>query len=112
MKKIILSVVFVTCAFIASAQENMMSKRGTSILPEVGDFGISFDASPFFSYLGNMFNQNGNSPPYADYTYNNPFTITGLYYYDVNKAYRGKVRLGFGSEKTEELVEILGNNPN
>jgi hypothetical protein len=112
MKKTILSFALAATIFAASAQENMMSKRGTSILPEVGDYAISFDASPFLRYVGNMFNQNGNQAPFADYTYNNPFTITGLYVNAPNSAYRGKVRIGIASQKQEEFVSILGNNPN
>lgn len=112
MKKTILSIVMAAISFAVVAQENMMSKRGTSILPEVGDYAISFDASPFLRYAGSMFSQNGNPSPTADYTYNNPFTIVGLYVNAPNSAYRGKVRLGFGSDKQDEEVLILGNNPN
>lgn len=112
MKKLIIATVFAACGMSAFAQENMMSKRGTPILPEVGDYGVSFDAEPFFYYLGNMFNQNGNTAPRAEFTYNNPFTVTGFYWYEANKAYRGRVRLGFGSAKQDTIVLLNGQNPN
>ncbi|MEO8148453.1 MAG: hypothetical protein ABI723_12485 [Bacteroidia bacterium] len=114
MRKTILSYALVVFAFAANAQENMMSKRGTPILPEVGDYAISFDATPFLRYAGNMFNQNGNEAPTADYTYNNPFTITGLYVNAPNSAYRAKLRLGFGSTSQDQYAELLldGGNPN
>lgn len=112
MKKAIITMAFGAFAITAMAQENMMSKRGTPILPEVGDYGVSFDAEPFFFYLGNMFNQNGNTAPTAQFTFNNPFTVTGFYWYETNKAYRGRVRLGFGSAKQDTIVLLNGQNPN
>ena len=112
MKKLIFTIAMATSSTLLFAQENMMSKRGTPILPEVGDYGVSFDAEPFFYYLGNMFNQNGNRAPSANFTYNNPLTLTGFYWYEADKAYRGRVRLGFGSAKQDTIVLLNGQNPN
>lgn len=108
MKKTILSLAFAACAFAASAQENMMSKRGTSILPEVGDYAVGFDAAPFFNYLGNMFNNSADNSLQTNYLV--PYTITGLYVYAPNAAYRGMVRIGMGSKKTETIVPLTYNN--
>lgn len=110
MKKFIL-LSLIPAIFTAHAQENMLSKRGTPILPEAGDWGIGFDASPFLRYAGNLFNQNGNTSPFAGYLTSGP-AITGYYWKTPSFSYVGKLRLGFNSTSTDTLVNIAGINPN
>jgi hypothetical protein len=69
--------------------EPMKSKNGHTILPESGDWAIGIDASPFFRYAGNMFNNNSSNqaPTWNGYT-DNPFILLGKYFADDNTAYR------------------------
>jgi len=54
MKKIILSAALATAMISANAQD-MMSKKGTPILPEAKDWSIGFDAAPLLGYFGNLY---------------------------------------------------------
>jgi hypothetical protein len=99
-KSLILIAVF--ASFTASAQE-LTSKKGTPILPQAGDWSIGIDATPFLNYAGNMFSDAGNTAPSFGFTNGNQI-ITGKYVVDANTAYRAKLRLGFGSTKTEYEV--------
>jgi hypothetical protein len=95
MKKILI-LIAVFAGFTASAQE-LTSKKGTPIRPEVGDFWIGINAVPFLEYAGNMFVTGSNSAPNWGFTAENPGIITGGYVVDANTSYRAKLRLGFGS---------------
>ena len=100
MKKTLLMIALVSAVAVANAQD-MMSKKGTPILPESGDWSIGVSVNPFFDYFGNMFNgSTGNSSPSWDFT-NSSQVITGKLMKDETTAYRAKVRLGFGSSSTE-----------
>jgi hypothetical protein len=100
MKKTALFLTLGLCAGMASAQD-LTSKKGEPILPESGDWAISFDASSFFNYAGNMFSgaTASNTAPLANWV--NPATmlITGKYFKDEKTAFRASVRLGFASNK-------------
>ncbi len=106
MKKLILTVALASAAAFVSAQD-MMSKRGTPILPESGDWSIGFDAAPLLNYFGNLFDQTGNNSANAQYQQNQ--TIVGKMMKDENTALRVKVRLGIGSYKEENLVTQDGS---
>jgi hypothetical protein len=95
MKKILI-LIAVFAGFTASAQE-LTSKKGTPIRPEVGDFWIGINAVPFLEYAGNMFVTGSNSAPNWGFTATNPGVITGGYVVNANTSYRAKLRLGFGS---------------
>ncbi|HEX5003376.1 MAG TPA: hypothetical protein VFW78_12850 [Bacteroidia bacterium] len=97
MKKILLIATFALSASVVLAQDEMTSKKGTPILPEVGDYWIGVDAVPFLDYFGNLMNS-GNSAPSWDFT-NSGMAITGGMVKDANTSYRGKIRLGIGSNK-------------
>ena len=89
-----------------SASSDFVSKRGVPILPEAGDYSISIDASPFFTYFGNMFNGNaGNTAPTFGFTAAHPFSITGKKMVDANTAYRGIFRIGYNHDKFENFVK-------
>ncbi len=92
--------------FGVSAQNN--SKNGHQITPEANDWGLGIDVNPIFNYVGNLFNgTNNNSAPFWNFEDNSPIpmTITGYMMKDENTAYRGKVRLGFGSSKQTNFVD-------
>jgi hypothetical protein len=115
MKKVFLSIVLL--AFVSSiiAQDviestetkevgSLVSKKGEPFLPESGDWAISFDASPIFTYVGNAFNGNTfNNAPGADFLNQNQ-TIVGKLFLDDQTAIRALVRIGFGSIKDKELI--------
>jgi hypothetical protein len=96
MKKTLLTIALVSAVAFANAQD-MMSKKGTPILPEEGDWSLGISVNPFFDYFGNMFNGSfDNSSPSWDFANSNQ-AIFGRMVMADGKAYRGSVRLGFGS---------------
>lgn len=101
MKKSLLFIAFAALATVASAQD-MTSKRGVPILPEQGDYALGFDAVPFIEYFGNVLNgTNDQSSPSPWFTQDSPFSyaIYGKKFVAADKAYRARVRLGFGNSK-------------
>ncbi len=101
MKKGLL-IVAMMIGVTASAQD-MNSKKGTPILPESGDWSIGIGANSSLNYFGNLLNGNtDNSPMSFDWTNGNDNVITGKMMKDANTAYRGQLRIGFGSTTTNE----------
>lgn len=113
MKKIVLFAAALVAASTVSAQTGeITSNRGENWLSQDGDWGITFDATPLLNYTGNIFNgttDNGG----AALSWANPlFAIQAKKLIDANTAYRGKLRIGFGSTKETELVPVLpGTTP-
>ncbi len=105
MKKLILTVALASAAAFVSAQD-MMSKRGTPILPESGDWSIGFDVVPIVKSFGNMFNNTGYS---ANSLFQEQQTLVGKLMMDENTALRVKLRIGTGSTKIENLVDQDGS---
>ncbi len=104
MKK---SIALVAMAFgVTSAfAQDLTSKKGEPFLPEAGDYAIGIDAAPFLNYAGNFFGKtNSNTAPTWDYANTNMW-IVGKKFKDANTAYRAGIRLGFGSDKRENLVQ-------
>ena len=98
--------VLATSSYVATAQNN--SKNGHQITPETGDWGIGIDVDPIFNYVGNMFNgTSDNSSPSWNFVNNSPIpmTITGFMMKDETTACRGKIRIGFGSNKETNFVD-------
>jgi hypothetical protein len=113
MKKTVLFVAALVAASTVSAQTGeITSNRGENWLSQDGDWGLTFDATPFLNYAGNLFNNTADNGGVA-FTWANPlFAIQGKKLIDANTAYRGKLRIGFGSNKTTTLVEsIPGTTP-
>ncbi len=110
MKKTLFVFAFVAAASAAFAQVDMNTKRGESILPQAGDWAIGVDAMPFLNYAGNLLNgTSGNSSP----SFNSPVNgfdseviLYGKYVKDASTHYRGKLRIGFGSDKTELPTDV------
>lgn len=103
MKKKVLLIAALFTAGLSFAQDGLTSKKGVPILPEAGDWAIGFDASSLTSFGGNLLNGNtGNGlNGLGDINAN---TIYGKYFVDANTAYRGMLRLGFGSATNRTLV--------
>lgn len=97
-KSLLIATVFAASAVTASAQD-LTSKKGETILPEAGDWAISFDATPFLNYAGQLFSNAGASAPTVGYTNGYPWAIKGKMFKDEKTAYRAGIRLGFGSQK-------------
>lgn len=107
MKKKTLLIAAIFTAGMTFAQDAMTSKKGTPILPEAGDYAIGFDASNLLNYGGNFLNgTSGNSLNNLGDIRNN--TIYGKYFLDANKAYRGMLQLGFGSNTVTTPTPNLG----
>ena len=100
-------VLFVASLFLATAtfaQDGLTSKKGEAYLQEAGDWSIGFDAAPFIDYFGNLANgSSGNSMNAA--WQSNDASIMGKYFKDENTAYRGKLRIGFGSTSTDNNTD-------
>ncbi|MBK6837817.1 MAG: hypothetical protein IPG90_05685 [Bacteroidetes bacterium] len=106
MKKLILSAALATAMIGANAQD-MMSKKGTPILPEASDWSIGFDAAPLLGYFGNLFNNTVDNSVSAAYQKN--MTLVGKMMKDENTAFQAKLRIGFGSASTDNLVNQDGS---
>jgi hypothetical protein len=118
MKKQVLFSAAMVAAIGASAQTGeITSNRGENWLSQSGDWGLTFDAQPLLNYVGNLFNNGTNNmqtvwllPNGATGNNNlatNGITIGGKKLIDANTAYRGKVRIGFGNNKTTDLVPTI-----
>lgn len=115
MKKHVLFSAAMVAAMTASAQTGeITSNRGENWLSQSGDWGLTFDATPLINYAGNLFNGNTNN---GNVGLNNFFSSTsgngsqvvigGKKLIDANTAYRGRVRIGFGSTKETDLVSQI-----
>ncbi len=111
MKKSILAVAVVLGSTTLFAQ-NLESKNGEAYLPAAGDWAIGVDATPFLSYVGNLIGggQGNNAAPTWNYLTTNQ-TITGKYFVADDMAYRGSLRLGFGSASTKAVVADRSIDP-
>jgi len=115
MKKITLLILVVVLAFSVSAQdtstpEKFVSKKGFSILPEAGDFSLGIDATPFFSYAGQLLGGNAAFAPSFNWTAANPMRISGKMVIDAHTAYRVAFRLGMTSDKESAYNSQDGQN--
>lgn len=82
-----------------SAFAQLENKKGEAYLPEAGDWAIGFDAAPFLSYFGNALNGTANQGAFSG-AWTNPYgMITGKMFASETMAYRGMLRIGFGSNK-------------
>ena len=103
MKKSVLVIALALGVTGAFAQD-LTSKKGEPILPEAGDWAISMDADPIFSFVGNAFNGNtGNAAPGVNWLNANQ-TIIGKQFIDEKNAYRAIVRIGFNSQTYKNNV--------
>ena len=99
MKKLTtLFVAFAMVSLSASAQEvNFKSKRGEYMLPEKGDWALGFNADGVFKYVGNAFNNSGNSAPSVTNLKEGKFV--GKKFITDKKAWRVVASFEVGTEK-------------
>lgn len=112
MKKSILAVAVVLGATSAFAQD-LTSRKGENYLPEAGDWAIGIDAVPMLNYIGNFFGKAGdNMHAGTIWTPSNPSMVfTGKYFVEDDMAFRGGIRLGFGSNSETTMVGDRGATP-
>jgi len=80
----------------------IMSKRGFPILPQGGDWGISFNAIPLMNYVGSVFSNAGNNAAnYSAFPNTGAQAITARKFIDDNTAYRAMLRFDLGSTTTK-----------
>jgi len=105
MKKTVLIMAMAFGLSSAFAQD-LTSKKGEPILPEAGDWAISWDATPFLQYAGNFLNgaTSTNSAPTSNWVNSSFQTITGKMFKDEKTAYRASVRLGFGGVTNRGMI--------
>ena len=104
MKKTIIAVAALLVGASAYAQDDEKV-----YLPETDDWAISIDATPFLSYFGNFIGgTDANAAPTWNFLTNNQ-TITGKYFVSESMAYRGSLRLGFGSIGQTNMVADRSN---
>jgi hypothetical protein len=106
-KSLLIASVFAASSVFA---QDLTSKKGEPMLPEAGDWAISFDATPFLNYAGQMFSNAGAAAPTATYTNGYPWSIKGKMFKDEKTAYRAGIRLGFGSYTERALVDDASDN--
>jgi hypothetical protein len=102
MKKLLITAALASTCIFAGAQD-MMSKRGTPILPEAGDWSIGADATSLLQYFGNLFTDANNNN--SSLNSQVPQTLVGLYVVDANTAYRAKLRIGFSNQTLNNIVD-------
>ena len=102
-KSLLIASVFAASTVFA---QDLTSKKGEPFLPEAGDWAISFDATPFLNYAGQMFSNAGASSPTANYTNGYPWAIKGKMFKDEKTAYRAGIRLGFGNTTYRNEVGV------
>lgn len=102
MKKKVLLIATIFAASTTFAQD-LTSRKGETYLPEADDWAISFDAVPFLDFAGGFMGGNGGAPSLSPVN-GMPWNIRGKMFKDEGTAYRGGLRLGFGSVTDRELV--------
>ena len=104
MKKQVLVVALALGVSGAFAQD-LTSKKGEPMLPEAGDYAISMNVDPIFTYLGNAFHgtaATGNTP--GTNWLNGQQTIVAKKFIDEKSAYRLVIRLGFTNQTTKAMI--------
>lgn len=108
MKKIAVTLLLALGVIYSANSQDFTSKKGTPILPEKGDYGLSVDAVPFFVYLGNMFHgTDATAAPSFDFPgLNNVpmWTLQGKIFVSPTTAFRGRIRLGFTSQSYKNTI--------
>lgn len=107
MKKTVLFTAALFAGSVAFAQTGeITSNRGENWLSQDGDWGLTFSANPLLNYAGNLFNGDTSNTIGKGLTWlSDDMVIRGKKLIDANTAYRGQVRIGFGSNKFTRNVD-------
>lgn len=115
MKKVLLVLGLMGVGFSSLHAQGITNKKGYAVLPEAGDYSISFDAVPIMNYAFDktrIFSNNAPSSATGLFNYQTPMTIVGKYMKDENTAYRFKARLGFENTTENTYVNKIGSTTN
>lgn len=112
MKKrvLLLAALFAGTASFAQVT-SLKNKKGWEILPQAGDYAISFDATPILDFALNAVNVGVDNASYAQHPgYVTGFNqvLVGKYFTSATTAYRAKVGINYMSMKNDVL---LGTTP-
>lgn len=111
-------------ALAQTASDSVLrSKRGFIILPEANEWALGISANPFFTYLGNIFNNTANNnAPTVNYTSNsvgsiftnanNNVAIFGKKMIDAHTAYRARFNVSSGTTINKATIAQDQVTPN
>lgn len=107
MKKLLFLITSLAVSSCIFAQEILVSKKGTPILPEKGDWAVTINANPFLDYLGNFIGSNkSNNAPFL-YLLNSTNSIVGKHFIDPSKAKRyGFYIYNVNKENTSKTISL------
>ncbi|MPM05911.1 hypothetical protein SDC9_52206 [bioreactor metagenome] len=108
MKKILISLTMVFGIIVMVNGQELVSKKGFTILPESGDYVIGFNAVPvvdFFLNSVNIMNNTGQTSQHPGYVPGFNQVLVGKYFLEDNKAIRGKLAINSGSAKTSTFFD-------
>lgn len=94
MKRIILIAIIMNV--MNSSAQDLVDKKGRSILPEKGDWGIAIDANPLFKFISSVTNFSGSDSNLITPNFNplnNGLSVSGKYFKNATTVYRGTIRL-------------------
>jgi hypothetical protein len=103
-KVLLLTLIFSSVVMVNAQTTDVTNKNGVVVTPESGDWGIGFNAAPFLSYVGNMFNGNTNNSLSTAFVDANQ-AIYGKYFLSNSTAIRGSLRIMSYSAKNEILTD-------
>lgn len=117
-----LFLLFASFSFIAANAQQITSKKGFPVLPEKGDWSISFGANPLLKYIGDLAFNPGSSVPDVDpATYDNldnrnqigNVYIVGKKFITDKTAYRAVLGFQFDSKTEKTTTEkAIGDQTN
>ena len=112
-KRMLLFTLMFSSAMMLNAQTTeMKNKKDIIITPEAHDWAIGFNAAPFLSYAGNIFNANTNNSVSTAFVDGNQ-AIYGKYFLTNSTAIRGSLRIMSYNAKNEILTDTntINSNP-
>ncbi len=122
MKKFILIMFAVLFSSILIAQEEtfvsddeVVNKKGVSILPKAGDFALGIDASPFINLVGNMIRINDFTGPFNDpsaFNFVDGSSIYAKYFLTDKTAVRARIDIMSSSQTLFNAVDDNDNDDN
>lgn len=101
MKKSIVAIIFLLSSKIFFAQD-LTSKKGEPYLPEAKDWSIGVDVGQVINYVNGFFKTNNN--PVSSNAPINAYFISGKYFKNEKKVYRGSISIGFNSYNASNMV--------
>jgi len=108
MKKILISLTMVFGIIVMVNGQELVSKKGFTILPEAGDYVIGFNAVPivdFFLNVSDVWDNSGQTAVHPGYVSGFNQVLVGKYFLEDQKAIRGKLAINTASVKTSTFYD-------